>query len=200
MCDVATIPGIAGLWAQTLGDARICVAVIDGPVDTGHPAFDGASLARAEGAWPEERCDGPLGRHGTAVASVIFGQHHGPVPGVAPGCRGISSPAFSDLRGKQSQLEMARAIEAAVESGAHVINISGGQLSPSGEAFDLLDHAVALCHERNVLIVAAAGNDGCFCDHVPAALPSVLAVGALGDGGLPLASSNWGRTYQDHGL
>ena len=200
MCDVATIPGLAELWAQTRGDERVVVAVIDGPIDLGHPAFEGARVRRATGAWPEEGFGGRLARHGTAVASVIFGQPGSPVRGIAPACSGISSPGFSDRRARQSQLEMARAIESAVESGAHVINISGGQLTGSGEAYDQLDRAVRMCHERNVLIVAAAGNDGCFCDHVPAALPSVLAVGALGDDGEPTASSNWGQTYQDHGL
>jgi cyanobactin maturation PatA/PatG family protease len=200
MCDVATIPGLRELWAQTLGDERICVAVVDGPIDASHPAFAGAHVERARGAWPEEGCDGPMARHGTQVASVLFGQHEGPVPGVAPACQGISAPGFSDRRRRNSQLEMARAIETAVECGAHVINISGGELSQSGEADGLLERAVRLCAERNVLIVAAAGNDGCFCDHVPAALPSVLAVGALDDAGEPLPSSNWGATYQDHGL
>jgi cyanobactin maturation PatA/PatG family protease len=200
MCDLAQIPGLRDLWTQTRGDRHIRVAVVDGPIDTSHPAFDGADLERAPGAWPDEGFEGPLARHGTQVASVLFGQHDGPVPGVAPGCRGISTPGFSDRRRRNSQLEMARAIETAVESGAHVINVSGGELSRSGEACDLLDRAVRLCDERNVLIVAAVGNDGCFCDHVPAALPMVLAVGALDDDGAPRASSNWGRTYQDHGL
>jgi len=200
MCDLATIPGLQELWAQTLGDERISVAVVDGPIDTSHPAFDGANVGRAPGAWPDEGYEGPLARHGTQVASVLFGQHGGPVPGVAPSSRGISAPGFSDRRRRNSQLEMARAIETAVESGAHVINVSGGEPSRSGEAIDLLDRAVRLCAERNVLIVAAVGNDGCFCDHVPAALPSVLAVGALDDDGEPRVSSNWGQTYQNHGL
>src|SRR5437764_962139 len=30
--------------AQTLGDERICIAVLDGPVDLAHPCFDGAKL------------------------------------------------------------------------------------------------------------------------------------------------------------
>jgi len=200
MADVETIPGLRALWEQTLGDQRICVAVVDGPVDTSHPSLVEANVSRARGAWPDEGHEGNMARHGTQVASVLFGQHSGPVPGLAPECRGVSSPAFSDRRRRNSQLEMARAIETAVEAGAHIINISGGELNRSGKADDLLDRAVALCAERNVLIVAAAGNEGCFCHHVPAALPSVLAVGALGDDGEPLASSNWGPTYKDSGL
>ena len=113
---------------------------------------------------------------------------------------GLSVPAFSDRRQKTSQLEMARGIELAVEGGAQVINISGGQFSPSGDPEDILGHALRLARDHNVLVVAAAGNNQCFCNHVPAAVPSVLAVGALGDDGAPLPASNWGPAYRGHGI
>jgi hypothetical protein len=121
-------------------------------------------------------------------------------PGVAPHCRGVSVPVFSDRRARTSQLDLARGIEAAVELGAHVINLSGGQPSVADDADDLLARAVRLCRKRNVLLVAAAGNEGCLCHHVPAALPAVLAVGALGDSGQPLDSSNWGDAYRKQGI
>jgi hypothetical protein len=201
MCDVPTIAGLEELWERTLGDDRICVAVLDGPVDRSHPSFAGANLSSLEGIWsPEEDYAGPRATHGTRVASIIFGQHPGPVPGVAPGCRGLLVPAFSDRRTKTSQLDLARGIEAAVESGAQVINVSGGQLSLSGEAEDFLARAVRLCRQRNVLLVAAAGNDGCLCHHVPAALFSALAVGAHDDAGRPMESSNFGERYRDQGI
>lgn len=200
MCEVSTIPGLAELWDQTTGDDRICVAVVDGPVNDSHPVFAGANLARLEGVWPQESRESPKAAHGTHVASIIFGQHDGPISGVAPGCRGLSVPAFSDQRPKTSQLDVARGIELAVEAGAKVINVSAGQLSPSGEAEDVLARAVRFCQERNVLVVAAAGNDGCFCMHVPAALPSVIAVGALDDADQPLAMSNWGSAYRHQGI
>ncbi|GDY31805.1 PatA/PatG family cyanobactin maturation protease [Gandjariella thermophila] len=200
MCEVSRIPGLARLWERTRGVDRIVVAVVDGPVDDGHPAFRGASLGRLPGVWPkdEDRTSATTA-HGTLVASVLFGQHDGPVPGVAPHCRGLSVPVFG-RRATTSQLELARGIELAVEAGAHVINISGGQLSPPAAAEDALARAVRFCRDRNVLVVAAAGNDGCFCTHVPAALPSVLAVGALSATGRPMTTSNWGAAYQQQGI
>ena len=51
-----------------------------------------------------------------------------------------------------------------------------------------------------MLVVAAAGNDGCACLHVPAAVPTVIAVGALGRDGHALPSSNWGEGYRAHGV
>jgi len=78
--------------------------------------------------------------------------------------------------------------------------ISGGQLTDEGEAEGWLRRSVQLCQEKNVLIVAAAGNDGCACLHVPAALPAVLAVGAMDDQGKPIDFSNWGESYQNQGI
>ena len=104
---------------------------------------------------------GQMAKHGTHVASIVFGRHGSPVPGVAPGCTGLVIPVFSDGRRRLSQLDLSRAIEAAVDAGAHVINISGGQLTEIGEAEDWLDRAIRYCDDNNVLVIAAAGNDGC---------------------------------------
>jgi cyanobactin maturation PatA/PatG family protease len=109
-------------------------------------------------------------------------------------------PIFVDRGRRLSQLDLSRAIEQAVAEGAHIINISGGQLTEYGEAEDWLKKAVRLCQESNVLIIAAAGNDGCECLHVPAALPAALAVGAMDDLGRPIDFSNWGEAYKTQGI
>ncbi len=183
------------------GDRRVCVAVLDGPVDRTHPCFQGAELTALPTLVPEAaRSDGRMSSHGTHVASIIFGQPGSNVPGIAPQCRGLLVPVFADDRCSATQLDLARGIEQAANAGAHIINLSGGQLTDFGEAEGWLENAVRLCRERNILIVAAAGNDGCECLHVPAALPAVLAVGAMDTRGQPLDFSNWGATYQTQGI
>ncbi|NJL61494.1 MAG: PatA/PatG family cyanobactin maturation protease [Methylacidiphilales bacterium] len=185
------------------GDPSICIAVLDGPVDQSHPCFNGANLTLLPTLVSGVVDRGFASQHGTHVASVIFGQHSSPVRGIAPNCRGLIVPVFAD--GKEglapcSQVDLARAITQAVERGANVINISGGQLAASAEPDRLLANAVRLCQENNVLIVAAAGNDGCDCLHIPAALESVLAVGAMDAQGNPIEFSNWGEAYQNQGI
>jgi cyanobactin maturation PatA/PatG family protease len=81
-----------------------------------------------------------------------------------------------------------------------VINVSGGEFSPSGTAHPLLADAVAYCAKNDVLIVAAAGNEGCECLHIPSALPSVLAVGAMDAEGRPMEFSNWAELYRTSGV
>ena len=99
-----------------------------------------------------------------------------------------------------SQLDLARAILAAAENGAKIINISGGQFAPTRAAHPILANAIAQCMRQGILIVAAAGNDGCECLHIPAALPGVLAVGAMDTTGKPLETSNWGQSNREEGL
>ena len=201
MPEISSIPGIKQLWEKTKGNSEVCVAVLDGLVDLKHPCFEGANLTQLPSlvqgqATPQSE----MSLHGTHVASIIFGQPNSSVSGIAPHCRGLIVPIFSDYHRRTSQLNLARAIEQAVNAGANIINISGGELTDYGEAEDWLNRAVSLCKNNNVLLVAAAGNDGCECLHVPAALPTVLAAGAMGENGQPLDYSNWGENYQTQGI
>jgi cyanobactin maturation PatA/PatG family protease len=199
-----TIVGLKELWAETLGDSQICVAVLDGPVEQSHPSLAAADLTQRETLASDSDDRGSASQHGTHVSSVIFGQHDGSVKGIAPHCRGVIVPIFKDGADGSiapcSQLDLARAIMQAIQEGAHIINISGGELSSSGTAHPLLADAVQNCVNNNILIVAAAGNEGCECVHVPGALPSVLAVGAMNVQGLPLGFSNWGDKYRLQGV
>ncbi|TVP61688.1 MAG: PatA/PatG family cyanobactin maturation protease [Nodularia sp. (in: Bacteria)] len=202
--DIATLPGLQSLWAEYLGDPRICVAVLDGLVDDSHPCFNGSHLTQLPTLVSGVADQGTASQHGTHVTSVIFGQHDSPIRGIAPGCRGLIIPVFTN--GSQggvtpcSQIDLARAIAQAVEQGANVINVSGSQLAASSESDKLLANAVRLCADNNVLIVAAAVNDGCDCLHVPTALESVLAVGAMDFSGNPISFSNWGQVYRSQGI
>lgn len=202
--DVSEIPGLKDLWAQTLGDPRVCVAVLDGPVDLTHPSLANSKLTQIETVTSGVADGESASQHGTHVASIIFAGHDGPIQGIAPQCRGLVVPIFRSVVGGSpvpcSQLDLSRAITQAVEAGANILNISGGQFSPSGTAHPYLADAVRNAANHGVLIVAAAGNQGCECLHVPGALPSVLAVGAMDSLGEPLEFSNWGEAYQTQGV
>jgi cyanobactin maturation PatA/PatG family protease len=205
------LPGLTALWNITKGDPRVTIAVIDGPVDTSHPCFAGVSLQtlHLKGRAPvvcRSRAQGSC-NHGTQIASLLFAQHGcGPVWGIAPGCRGLIIPIFRDhplVAGgvlPATQTDLARAIDLARDHGAQIINISSGQTSVRGHAEPQLEAAVRRCAESGVLIVSAAGNEGCNCLHVPAALPDVLVVGALDGSGQPAEFSNYGELYRTRGV
>lgn len=196
------LPGLAGLQADAEGgDPEICVAVLDGPVDLSHPCF---SQARIEEVEPSGEPSGGSSEHGTHVASVLFGQPGSEVRGIAPSCRGLVLPVYRQDSGGAlipcRQMDLARAINQAVGLGAHVVNVSGGELTRGGEADAFLAEAIRSCAKSDVLVVAATGNEGCECLHVPAVLPAVLAVGAADRQGRPLAFSNWGGPLSSQGV
>jgi subtilisin family serine protease len=78
------IPGLKELWAETLGDPRVCVAILDGPVDQSHPSLAVANLTQLKTLVSSVVDQGAASQHGTQIASVIFGQHDGPIKGIAP--------------------------------------------------------------------------------------------------------------------
>ena len=195
---------LSAIWNETRGDSRITIAVLDGPVDRRHPALETADLVDL-GSCQRRARTGSAAEHGTHVCSIIFGQGAGGVCGIAPRCRGLLIPIFHDGRTPGSilpcsQIELAVAIERAVIAGANIINISGGQFSTYGTAHPILTRAILGAARQGVLIVSATGNDACACHHIPAADPTVLAVGAHDAHGLPLESSNWGTKYRDNGI
>ncbi len=192
------IPGLTALWAETLGYPEICIAILDAPVDRANPCLESTKI---EQRWLGHH--GHCSAHGTEVASVIFASHDSPVWGIAPKCSGVSVPIYDcdpERSPSTNQHQLARAIYEALAAGAHIINVSAGQLVPDAIAEAELADAVRACSSAGVLIVAAVGNDGCDCLHVPAALPCVLAVGATRWDGTPLPGSNWGSTYGKQGL
>jgi len=141
--------------------------------------------------------------HGTHVTSVLFGQTGSAVAGIVPRCRGLLIPVFSDGEDGVrpcSEIEMARAVLTALRHGANIINISAGRMSGPGTAGMHLNDAIRVCRQAGVLVVAAAGNNGCDCHQVPAALPGVLAVGAMDERGNPVGFSNWGAAYRKGGI
>ncbi|PZQ19159.1 MAG: hypothetical protein DI565_01895 [Ancylobacter novellus] len=191
---------IRSLFAAMRGETiDALVGVVDGTPDLASPDLDGVDLALEALMLPDGAAEPDA--HGTEIASLIFGRAFG----LAHGARGLALPIFfrrpGDGRiGAASQMDMARALTLAAERGCDVVNVSAGQKASSPEAARHLTDAVALCAERRVLVVAAAGNDGCPCIHIPAAMPSVLAVGAMDDDGAPLEPSNWGSAYAADGL
>jgi cyanobactin maturation PatA/PatG family protease len=197
------LAGLRSALADAAGGIRsVKIGIIDGLPDLAHPALHGAEVEILDMMVPDGcRVPDP---HGTGICSVIFGQSDA-IRGIAPGCSGLILPIFfgshaEDRPRPASQLDLARAITFALEQGVSIINVSAGQkvITPVADAH--LDQALQHCAERRVLVIAAAGNDGCACFHLPAAIASVLAVGAVGGDGQPMDVSNWGDPYRQNGI
>lgn len=183
-------------------DQPICVAIVDGIIDVGCDALSGTSIS-VESAMIPDGFDRP-DDHATEIASLIFGNSAGIDPARNP-IRGLSLPIFfhsgtGSTAAMASQMDLARALTIAAERDVAIVNISAGQKAATAEAGRHLQDAIALCLNRRILVIAAAGNDGCACLHVPAALNGVLAVGAMDLDGKPFAQSNYGNAYGANGI
>ena len=180
-------------WRLTQG-ADVTVAVVDSGVDA-NPQFGdrvtvGPDLAGATAGDvpPGADCVG----HGTSVASIIAAAPRTGVSfaGVAPQAS-ILSIKITNSDTFPGQVT-AQAIRDAVNLGANVINLS---LATNVSTPALLA-AAQFAQARNVVVVAAAGNDdpdGVVGPFYPAAYPGVLSVGAIGPDG-SLASFSDTRT------
>ncbi len=180
-------------WALSRGRG-VKVAVIDSGVST-DPAvlkgavYDGRDYLASGG---NGTCD-QFG-HGTLVASIIAGRQtdNAPYYGVAPEAQILPYRVLRDLKRNRSTATpgiIADAIRRAVDAGAQVINLS---LITAGT--DAVTSAVRYAEDHDVVLVAAAGNEGGTeaegSVEYPAALPGVLAVGGIDEKGVHVGSSN----------
>ena len=129
--------------------------------------------------------------HGTHVAGIIAARQNNAVgiSGIAPEAKimalraGYSSGSSAYLKTS----DILEAITYAINNGADVINMSfaGSELSVLQEILDFAE-------QMGVVSVAAAGNNGSNRMIYPAAIESVLAVGAIADNSMKLHFSNFG--------
>ena len=126
--------------------------------------------------------------HGTAVASIISGDHR-LAPGVAP-ASDILAIRIADETGSSNSFTMAEGIMQAVDAGASIINISMGSYGDS----NAVANAVRYAQEQGAVIVASTGNEGRETIAYPAAYEGVISVGAVEQHGDHLDFSNSGET------
>ncbi len=180
--------GIPAAWSSSLG-AGVVVAVIDTGVDATHPDLAGRVLPEID-LLPEVTPAPEQNAHGTRVASLIAGGLDGVgMTGVAPQA-GILPVSALDPAGFGDSSTVARAIIAAADAGARVINLSLGGPDPD----PVLDEACAYAFAKGAVVVAAGGNSYASDNWVqyPAASPHVLGVASTDAAGNPSAFSNTG--------
>lgn len=127
--------------------------------------------------------------HGTHVAGTVSAQIDNGI-----GVRGVGKiPLFItralDDSGSGSESDIYEAVRQCVESGAKIVSLSLGGGSMSSYFTRYMEEA----YQNGVLFVAATGNEGLDVETFPAALPSVVGVGAVNEDLELWENSNWGR-------
>ncbi|MEV0263962.1 S8 family serine peptidase [Streptomyces sp. NPDC050617] len=169
-------------WQLNRG-AGVTVAVVGTGADTAHvPSLAGQVEAGPDVMSSGSAADDCVGQ-GTFLAGIIAGrqQKDAAMAGVAPQARVLAVRA-TDKQGVTTPAALAKGIRAAADGGARVIDVPLGVDS----APDDLKSAVRDAQGKGALVVAAADPTGQGRGpSYPAELPGVVAVAAVGPGGVP---------------
>jgi len=179
-------------WELAEPGEEVIVAVIDTGVDLDHPDLKNR-LVEGYNVYTEgSDADDDVG-HGTHVAGIIAAEinNYEGIAGIAPHTR-IMPVKVLDSTGAGSTYAVAQGIIWATDHGAKVINLSLGNYAEA----QFLHDAIQYAYDRDVVLVAATGNDHTESPGYPAAYDEVLAVGATDSKGQLAQFSNYG-TYID---
>jgi len=185
-------------WDRGLTGKGVVVAVIDDPGDVTHPdlapnwagkAFDPAqNKTYTNGEEWKAYFRKPENSHGTFVASSIIAAKNGKgIVGLAHEAKWMPVVMFNP--GGYSSFNIALGAVWATNNGARVINNSWGGGVSFGPVKDAFDYAMA----NGTTIVASMGNSYHDEFQYPAALPGVIASGALDGSNRKVTFSTSGR-------
>jgi subtilisin family serine protease len=149
---------------------NILVAVIDSEIDAKHPDLDGSIVKSFDALGSEVNPQ----EHGTAMAGAIAA--HGKLLGIAPDVKILAARAFDDTPSgsKGTSFAICKSLQWAADNGARVVNMSF-----VGPADPLMLRILAAAYEKDMVLIAAAGNAGPNSAPLyPAADPHVIAVTA----------------------
>ena len=165
-------------WKETLAPCArgLQVGVIDTDIDEAHPAFAGRTIHRFD--FSSDGHGAPPNWHGTAVLSLLAGSPLGGAPGLIPDAEFFAANIFfSDERGEMAAdtLSLLKALDWMKSFGVKVVNMSF-----SGPRDELVAEAIEKLSKKDIVFVAAAGNEGpTAAPSYPAAYPQVIAVTAV---------------------
>jgi subtilisin family serine protease len=202
------------------GDPAVLIGLVDSGVALGHPELvphlragvdtvaleadampEGMRLVTASSSLRHRRPDDDQG-HGTACASIMAAQGLAMHRGLAGNTFVIPAKALAAVRQAEgsglaaigSLPDIDHAVKMAVDLGARVLNLSFGTPASALGPDDPIPHeeVVSYALARGCILVAASGNDGDEVPFYPAALPGVLAVGAVDGDGRPCTFTSRG--------
>lgn len=179
-------------WRYSVGKG-VTVAVVDTGVQSNHPDLAGKVLSGYDVLDRGTPADDAHG-HGTHVAGIIaaIANNRTGVAGMTRGARILPVRVLNE-NGSGDTAGLAEGIRWAADHGANVINLSlAAKLSDTATK-----SAVAYALSKNIVVVAAAGNDSCGSlgwspTSYPAAYPGVIGVGSIESNGSKSSFSDCG--------
>jgi hypothetical protein len=198
--DAATVADVLGKISGQPASAQPEVIVLDTGLATAPsliphaldqlqafvvPGGSAAAAAEVPDAVPTDNLLDPAAGHGTFIAGLV--------QQVAPGAK-VEVWHVLAPEGDGQEDDIATCIDALPDRTGPgdrgcILNLSfGGYVMEEGE---LLASAIREAQARGYVVVSSAGNDGVCTPTIPASLPGVVGVGAIGPDG-PALFSNYG--------
>jgi thermitase len=187
-------------WSLTTGSANVKIAVLDCGIYEAHPDLAGKVIARQDftsnpfGSGTDDRCN-----HGTHVAGIASADTNNSigVAGVGYNTALMNGKVLLEQYDNNGNLTggtgeytwVAAGIHWAADNGANVINMSLGGV---GACSQTMQEAIDYAWARNVVVVAAAGNDGANEQFEPADCAHVVAVASTDASDAKSWYSNYG--------
>lgn len=175
-------------WSLSKGSEDVTVAIVDTGVDLDHPDLDGQFVEGYNVVNPNEKPYDDVG-HGTHVAGIVSAKvnNNEGVAGMT-WYNKIMPVKVLDSSGSGSTYAVAEGIIWATDHGAKVINMSLGNYADA----EFLHDAIKYAYDRDVVLIAATGNDNTERPGYPAAYPEVFAVSATDESMKRAEFSNYG--------
>ncbi|MBF2053351.1 MAG: S8 family serine peptidase [Candidatus Sericytochromatia bacterium] len=176
-------------WQAGKGNPRMLIGIVDSGVDVNHPDLKGKIVGVYNGADNNRDVEDVVG-HGTHVAGIAAAATHNAigVAGVAPECGILAVKVSSGTSTSPSTAGIANGIIWAADNGARVINLSLGSRRESAAITEAVRYALS----KDIVVVAASGNDSGRIMSYPAATQGVIAVGSTDNSDSRSRFSNYG--------
>ncbi|WP_408011685.1 S8 family peptidase [Pseudalkalibacillus sp. A8] len=162
-------------WEITRGNEDVIIAIIDTGIDMKHPDLSGRLVEGHNILNDSPNPDDDNG-HGTHVAGIIASETNNGL-GVAgmTWYNKIMPIKAMNADGYGTSFDVAQGVRWATDHGADVINLSLGNYKESKALAEAIDYA----YGKDVILVAASGNDNTNQISYPAAFENVLSVAAV---------------------
>lgn len=175
-------------WNLSKGSKDVIIAVVDTGVEADHPDLQGVLETGYNVIDPSSPPEDDVG-HGTHVTGIIAASvnNNEGVAGISWFNKVMPVKAL-DNSGAGTTYSVSEGIIWAADHGAKVINMSLGNYADS----EFLHDAIKYAYDRDIVLIAATGNDNTERPGYPAAYPEVFSVSAT-DVNMQRASfSNYG--------
>ncbi|MBM7565667.1 S8 family peptidase [Paenibacillus sacheonensis] len=175
-------------WNLSKGSDQVLIGVLDTGVQADHPDLIGKLDKGTNLVDETSPPDDDVG-HGTHVSGIIAASvNNGEGVAGLTWYNKIVPIKVLDSSGAGSTYSVAEGIIWATDHGIKVINMSLGNYAEA----QFLHDAIKYAYDRDVVLVAASGNDNTERPGYPAAYPEVLAVGSTNADSTRSPFSNYG--------